>query len=308
IPLSSPYPDPAKDRLLASAHAKLLRARARREKPRIDDKVIASWNGLAIAALARGWQVLGDSRYLSAAQKAAGFIRDSMTRPDGRLTRTWRSDHRAMLDDYAFLIHGLIELYQSDFDPQWLSWAEELQKIQDRDFADARGGFFLDDTSDTTLFTRLRDDDDVALPGGNSMAVLNLLRLADLLSDPRYRATADSALAAAAVLMRGSAFAYPALLIALDYRLDRSKEIAIAGRKEDPGTRALLAALRGRFLPNQVVALADDTATSPLMRNKPMLNGRATAYVCEQGSCRLPTTEPAQALAEAGTLIPLDLK
>jgi len=312
VPADVSFPGPAADTLYAAAHGKLLAIRAKRERPRLDDKVLVDWNGLMIAAMARGYQVLGDEKYLRAAQRAAGFIRKNVTKKDGRLHRRWRegeASNRAVVNDYAFLIHGLIELYQSDFDPRWFEWAIQLQELQDKDFWDEQnGGYFFDDAKDATLLSRSKEYDDMAMPSGNSIAALNLLRLADFTYDDKYKKRADDVIRSAAGQVARSPFAYAQTLVALDYALDRSKEIAIAGKLDDARTRKIVRALRSKFLPNKVVAVSDGrkpAATLILLDGKTPTRGDPTAYVCEEGVCQLPTTDAATVLKQAETHVPI---
>lgn len=300
------------DPLYASAHAKLSAARSKRPRPRLDDKVLADWNGLMIAAMSRGHQALGDEKYLKAAQKAAAFIRSRMTDNQGRLLHRWRDGdaaHRAMVDDYAFLIHGLLELYQADFDPAWFEWAVSLQAAQDTLFWDDTGGaYFLNDAQDPTLIIRSKDYEDMALPSGNSIAALNLLRLAALSATPSYRDRATRVLRAASGMLHSSPIAAPQMLIALDYAVDRSREIAIVGAWKNPKTRAMLAAIRRPFLPNKVVAFADvkkPVNAITLLKGKPSSGDGPTAYACENGICQLPTEDPDELVRQASEARPL---
>ncbi|MDO8644678.1 MAG: thioredoxin domain-containing protein, partial [bacterium] len=168
------------DPLLKSAHQKLFAARKKRIHPHKDDKVLTEWNGLMIAAMAKGYQVLGDEKYLQASQHAAEFIKKNLS-PSGGLLRRFRDNHAAIpafASDYAFLIHGLIELYQSDFNPDWLQWAKELQETQDKLFWDSKdGGYFFSEESAQDLIVRTKETHDGATPSGNSVSLLNLLRL-----------------------------------------------------------------------------------------------------------------------------------
>lgn len=315
VPDDVSFPDPVADSLYASTRAKLLAVRSERRRPRLDDKVLADWNGLMIAAMSRGYQVLGDEKYLKAAQQAAAFIRKNMTIKDGRLFRRWRvgeASKRAVVNDYAFVIHGLIELYQSDFDPRWFEWAIQLQAIQDKDFWDEQnGGYFFDDAKDATLLSRSKEYDDMAMPSGNSIAALNLLQLADFTYDENYRKRADDVIRSSAGQVVGSPFAYAQTLVALDYALDRSKEIAIAGKLDDARTQKLIGALRANFLPNKVVGVSDGRkppAALVLLDGKTPTRGVPTAYVCEKGVCQLPATDAAGVLKQAETFMPIGEK
>ncbi len=299
------------DPLYGKLRDKLLTARATREPPRLDDKILTAWNGLTVAALARGARVLSEPRYLLAAQRSAHFIRSRMTLGDGRLMRSWRQGKlggRAVLNDYAYLIHGLLELYQADFDPQWFDWAVRLQKIQDQDFLDADvGGYFFDDGRDQALLKRLKEYDDQMLPSGNGMAALNLLRLADFTYEPGYRMQAERLLGDAAGRLMRWPMAHGQLLAAVDALLDKGKEVAIVGGRRQQGTGKLLEVINRRYLPNVVVAYSEGgepPAGLNLLRHKDVAE-LPTAYVCEQGLCRLPVTEPEPLLRQLESFVPL---
>ncbi len=289
----------AADPIFSKIHTKLSEARSRRPRPRLDDKILTDWNGLMIAAMARGYQVLGEERYLAAARRAALFIQSELTDSDGLLRHRWREGEaakRGLLDDYAFLIHGLLELYQSDFDPAWFDWALRLQARQDELFWDNQAGaYFMDDALDPTLIVRSKDFEDMAMPSGNSISALNLLRFAAFTYDDSHRTRANGVIRASAIYLDRSPGACPQMLIALDFALDRSMEIAVVGR---PGylrsVDPFLAVIRGRFLPNKVVAVMAGKQVSEgpkLLLGKTVAKGRPTVYVCEKGSCKLPVTE-----------------
>jgi len=180
-------------------------ARSRRIRPHLDDKVLTSWNGLMISALARAGRALDEPRYAGAAGRAARFLLTHARTPEGRLLHRWRDGDAAVpafLDDYAFLIDGLIELYQTDFDPAWFGEAVRLQKIQDDLFADGDGGgYFFTDGTDRTLQGRQRTFTDSVEPSGNSVSALNLLRLSALTGDPHLQKRADGIFEAAAPLV-----------------------------------------------------------------------------------------------------------
>lgn len=311
VPEDLPLPDD-QDTVYAGAHRKLLKARAKRPRPRLDDKVLTDWNGLAIAAMARGYQALGDKKYLSAAQKAATFIRTRMQDKDGQLFHRWRDGeaaHRGLLDDYAFLIHGLLELYQSDFDDAWFLWAVELQTIQDKLFWDEKGGaYFIAGTRDPTLVVRSKDFEDMAIPSGNSIAALNLLRLSGFTYKNAYRDAANQVIRASGGTLTRSPAACPQLLIALDYAQDRSKEIAIVGSMKNPVAKDMILSLRKTFLPNKVVAFGSGEKPDEkilLLEGKLAADGKPTGYVCEDGACRLPASDSSVLLKQASDFKPL---
>ncbi|MBL4889145.1 MAG: thioredoxin domain-containing protein [Candidatus Lindowbacteria bacterium] len=288
------HPDPEFDPLLKSAYQQLLTRRDTRKKVRLDDKVLTAWNGFMIAAMSKGYQVLGDTKYLDAAQKAAVFLKQSLRQNDGRLYRRWwggEAGKDPIVNDYAYLIYGLIELYQSDFDPTWITWSLELQRIQDTDFWDAKnGGYFFTTTLDPTLLAPAKKYDDMAMPTGNSIAAINLLKLRDLTYSQEYDSRVIQLFRATASRVDRMPFAHAQLLTALDYMQDRSKEVAIIQEKGAKSPVILLKSLRSKFLPNQVIALSQgESDKNPIIllnRKKPL--GQTTVYICEQGSCKQP--------------------
>ncbi len=292
--------------------ARLQAARAHRVPPLVDRKVVTAWNGLAISALARGGRVLDEPRFTAAAVRAAEFALGTLADGD-RLHRSaldGRAGGPAFLDDYAFLAAGLLDLYETTGDPQWLTHAIALQRTLDRRFADPAGGWFRTADDHETLLVREKPDYDGAEPAGSSVAVQTALRLYELTTDDAWRVTADRALLAAAPTLTSNPAALPRMLCALDFRLDKPKEIVVVRPSGDEAT-ALMAPLRTTFLPNAVLALvtpADEAAVArlvPLVADKPLKDGKATAYVCEQQVCRLPTTDPSMLAAELKTTSPL---
>lgn len=304
----TPASSAEKSGVLREARRKLFDARAKRPRPHLDDKIITSWNGLMISALARASQVFSQAEYLSAATRAAEFIRDGLyNAASGTLLRSYREGPAKVdgfADDYAFLIQGLIDLYQAQFDFRWLEWAELLQAKQDELFGDPAGGYFSSGTHDPNVLLRLKEDHDGAEPSASSVAALNLARLAALTGKNIYRQCAEATVGAFAAAQNPlrTAQTMPLMLAACDFLAQPPRQIVIAGSRDDDGTKALLRAIHARFAPNTVVLLADrDDAESrrklvaqhPYLENATMQDGKATAYLCENGACQLPTTDPA---------------
>jgi uncharacterized protein len=299
---------------LAQSRAKLFAIRAKRPRPHLDDKIIAAWNGLMISAYARAAQVLDDARYLEIATRAANFLRqnlyDSSRKILYRSYRGGRSDIEGFADDYAFVIQGLIDLYEASFDIEWLKLAIELQETQDRLFFDEKnGGYFSTSGKDQSVFLRMKDDNDGAEPAASSVAALNLLRLSQLRDDPvpnafgraeRARKTID---AFAATLLHFPT-AMPQMLVALDFSLGKSRQIVIAGKKDAPETKALLSEVRRHFLPKTILLLADGSdgqkylgEKNEAIRAMSTVEGKSAAYVCENFTCKAPVTDSSK-LAE----------
>ena len=284
---------------LAAAMKKLFQVREERIHPHKDDKIIASWNGLMISAMAMGAQVLGDEGYLEAARRAADFILTKMW--DGKvLKRRYREGDvrfQGSVDDHAFLIQGLLDLYETDFDPRWFEAACALQKKADELFWDSKGGgYFYTDTSDPTLLTRTKDVYDGAVPSGNSIAAHNLLRFYDYTLEDNYQKKAEVLFDAFSNFVSQYPHASPAFLMAVDYATDASQEIVLAGPKKDPEMKALLRDIWKRFLPNKVLAVADPRHKDPipLLEGKGMQDNRLTLYLCQNHACG----KPVHALSE----------
>jgi uncharacterized protein YyaL (SSP411 family) len=293
---------------LERARSDLLAARARRAQPNRDDKVLAGWNGLAIAALAEGAIALGAEgdreradRYRSTAVAAARVCVDGLLDANGRLWRSWK-DGRAtgsgVLEDYACLAEGLLALYAATFDEGWFRAARGLVGSILARFVDPAGGFFDTAIDHEVLITRPKNLQDNALPSGNAMAVTVLLRLAALTGEGRYRDGAEGALRLVADLAPRHPTFFGQWLVALDLALADIDEIAIVGDPDLPATERLLAVIQVGFHPNQVVALAGTPASSSieLLRERRQVDGLPTAFVCHAFACRLPVTDP-EALA-----------
>ncbi len=243
---------------LSEARQKMLAARSGRPRPPLDDKVLTAWNGLMISALARASQVLDDPRYLAAAEQAAGFIQSKLyDARAGRLKRRYRAGEVAIdgfLDDYAFLIQGLLDLCETSFDFRWLAWAIDLQSQQDQLFWDSnQGGYFATASGDASILAQMRDAYDGTEPSPNSIAAMNLLRLAQMTDRDAYREKADKVFGFFAPPLERNPEAMPQLAVALDFKLSKPKQIIIAGDPGSADTRALLRLVNERFIPNKIV-------------------------------------------------------
>jgi uncharacterized protein YyaL (SSP411 family) len=297
---------------LANSHEKLFAIRAKRPRPHLDDKIIAAWNGLMISAYARAAQVLDPAiagRYLEIAARAANFLRTNLYDEKSKLLyrnyRDGRSDIQAFADDYAFVIQGLLDLYEASFDIEWLKFATELQDIQDRLFFDQKnGGYFSTSGRDESVFLRMKDDNDGAEPAASSVAALNLSRLSQICDEPRLAERAKKTTDAFAMTLTNFPSAMPQMLVALDYSLSKPRQIVIAGKKGAPETKALLDEVHRHFLPKTIVLLADDGegqkylgAKNEAVRAMSLVDGKPAVYVCENFTCKAPVTDPKQ-LAE----------
>jgi len=276
--------------LPAELRARLYDVRATRVWPGLDDKRLASWNALMISALADAGAVLGEERYLGAARACAEFVLGTMRDERGRLLRTYkdgRAHLNAYLEDHAFLVEGLLTLYESTFEPRWFAAARELANQMIERFADEeRGGFFETSSDHEQLVARRKDLEDNPIPAGNSSAAYGLLRLAALSGEHEYERRAEGVLRLLHEIAPRHPQAFAHLLQALDFRLAQTKEVALAGTD----TAELERVVRSKFRPHIVLAGGEPDGV-PLMEGREPVDGRAAAYVCEQFSCRQPVTK-----------------
>ncbi|MBI3083848.1 MAG: thioredoxin domain-containing protein [Candidatus Omnitrophica bacterium] len=291
-------------RQLDAARATLLAVRSQRERPHRDDKILTDWNGLLIGSLAYGARALDEPRYAQAAQEAATFILDRLQR-NGRLLHRYRDGEAsipAFLDDYAFLAWGLTDLYEATGEARWLAEAKRLTKEMVRLFWDDKaGGFFFSGDQNERLIAQTKELYDGALPSGNSVAALNLVRLGILTMDKELQGYAERQVQTFSGQVSQAPHAFPQLLIALDFWLGPSQEIVIAGDPVSGDTQEMLRAVYRRFLPRAVLAVhpvgeAAQTveALVPFIKEQRPLQGKATAYICKNYVCNLPTTDVAK--------------
>lgn len=292
---------PAVEARLEAARRTLFERRETRVKPGRDDKVLAAWNGLMLAALAEAAPALKREDYRAAAEKNANFLLTALASPEGRLRRSWKDGEARVdgfLDDYCSLAEGLLALYQTTFTARWFAAARGLMDTVFAGFADPQGGFF--DTSDAheTLVTRPSSWQDNAVPSGNAMAATVLLKLGAYTGEGRYTDAAERGLQRVQPLLGRAPAAFAQWLTALDFHLGAPQEIAIVGGGAE--ALALLEVVFAAYRPNQVVALGAPGGASPvpLLADRPQVDGRATAYVCRHFTCRQPVTEPEELAKE----------
>ena len=280
---------------------KLLEARNERKRPARDDKILTDWNGLMIAALAKGFQTFGEEKYLKAAEKAADFILKNFYSPDKRLLHRYRDGVAGIsgaADDYAFLIHGLLELYETGFELRYLKAALCLNRELLEHFWDpVHGGlYFTADDSESLIF-RKKEFTDAAIPSGNSIEMLNLLRLSRITADPELEDIAEGLERAFSKLIRKIPSGYTQFLSALDFGLGPAYEVVISGKHETPDTEHMLEELWSYFIPNKVLVFRPEgkdpeiTNLATYTKMQVPIEGKATAYVCQNYECQLPTTE-----------------
>jgi hypothetical protein len=299
---------------LERCRKELYRVRKQRVPPLLDDKVLTDWNGLMISAMAVAGQAFGEPRYTEAATQAAAFIRGNLLDREGRLLKRYREGeaaHPATLEDYAFLIGGLLDLYEATFDPGHLQWAIELEAQMTAHFEDPeRGAFYLSADDGEDLFVRAKEVRDGAIPSGNSAAVLDLARLARLTGDMSYEDRAWRTIRALSADVARTPVGHTHFLLGLDFLLGPSYEIVVAGHRERPDTERMIGALRDRFLPNKVVLFRDAGVEDPIAEiagftaHQTSVDGKATAYVCQNFVCRLPTHDIQEMLRSLGESTP----
>lgn len=293
------------DARLAEARGRLLEVRQRRVRPGKDDKVLTDWNGLMIAALSVASRAFDEPQYAAAASRAATFIRDNLSTAGGRLLHRWRrgeSGIEGMLDDYAFYIWGLIELYQTTYAAEYLEEALLLATTCLEHFRDdARGAFFLTADDAESLVVRPKDSYDGACPSGNSVMMINLLHLARLSADAKWEKRAHEVARCFAAVIQAHPSGFTGMLSALDFALGPSFEVVIAGDPEAADTKAMLEGLRRHFLPRKVVMLRPEgndadalDSLVPGIAAYRSTGGAATAYVCRSLQCDAPTTSAKQ--------------
>lgn len=286
--------------------------RERRIHPLKDDKILTDWNGLMIAALARAARAFDEPAYADAATRAVHFVAERLTLPDGRLLHRYRDGDAAVpgnLDDYAFLTWGLLDLYETTFDPSLLERALVLDEHLQRRFRDPdAGGFFFTADDAEGLIVRQKEFYDGAVPSGNSVAMLNLLRLGRMTGSARFEERAVEVGRAAGDVVRRMPAGFTALLMGLDFAVGPTAEIVIAGEPGAADTRAMLKVLGERFDPNRVVLLRPRSGGEAMTKIAPFVEamqargGRATAYVCRDYRCEAPvdTPEALRARLDAG--------
>jgi len=289
--------------ILDNSRQVLFDIREKRVPPLKDDKILTSWNGLMIAALAKGYQAFGDPVFLNAAQKSVDFILEKLVKDQKFLLRRYREGEAAYpgyLDDYAFFIWGLIELYESSFATRHLEAAITLQtSMLDLFWDETGGGFFFAGKRNESLVVRSKDAYDGALPSGNSLAVLNLLRLGRMIGRTDWELKADRVVHAFAPMIANHPIAFTQFLAAVDFITGPSREIVISGDPAWDSTQQMARMVQTIYLPNKVVVNHPGgeegrmmSSLAPYLASMGTSDGRAAAYVCKQYSCQRPVTDP----------------
>jgi uncharacterized protein len=301
---------PGDPRLFESVRERLLAARSRRQRPRLDDKVLADWNGLMIAALAAGARVLGDDRIREAAGRSASFILEAMSGPDGRLFHRYREGDASVpgnLDDYAFLAWGLLELYAAGFDPRHIEEARRLAVLMLELFPAPGGGLCFAPRDGERLISQTVEFHDGAYPSGNSIAYLVFAHLGRLTGDPAWEHAAQDVLRGSGDGVRRYPAGHCMLLAGLHSSLAGSCEVVLAGDRESPAFSGMLAMVRGRYMPECTLLVrsrgeegARVAAVAPFTAAMKDPASGAAAYVCRGGAC----SAPVYSREELGGLLP----
>jgi len=276
---------------LHRARKQLFAARGTRVRPSTDDKVLTAWNGLMLSAFAEAARVLNREDYSFVAQTNAEFVLSQLRGPGGRLLRTWKGGEvklNGYLEDYALYAEGLLELYQTTFDPQWFDAAVELADLIVAHFTDPASGFF--DTSDDheQLLFRPKETQDGAMPSGGSVAAMVLAKLGAFTGDTGYSDAAEAALASMRAEMTQAPLGFASWLSALDFVSSEPSELAIVGADALP----MLRLVRSTYRPNLIFAAkaGDDDSSVPLLTDRVAVHGATTAYLCRHFACERPVT------------------
>lgn len=283
---------------LSQIQCKLYGTRSERVWPGRDEKILTAWNGLMISAFARAGAAFNEPKYIEAAVKAAEFVQSRLRKPDGRLYRTCGADApaklEAYLEDYAYTLEGLVDLYQASFDPRWLGTATELADLMIDHYGDPdKGGFYFTADDHEQLMARSKDHQDGSTPSGNAVAATALQRLAVLTGRTGYAEVAKRTIEAYGGLLADHPAAAGQMLLALDWQLGPAEELALVGLKGQPETEAVLAKIRSSYRPRSVLAFRDTADDSnpedvPLLAGKAAVDGQVSLYICQHFQCEAP--------------------
>ena len=294
-------------KFIQSCRTKLMKERKKRIHPLKDDKILTDWNGLMIAALSKGASVLKEPTYLKSAEKAADFVVKNLRDSKGKLLKRYRNGDAGLdghLDDYAFMIWGLLNLYEAGFDTKQLNRAIELSEIMEKDFNDnERGGFFLGSDQSEKLIIRAKTGYDGAIPSGNSIAVLIFNRLYRMTGNLRWANLSEKTLRSFSKDLKQMPSGYTAMILGFMYDAYGSKEIVVVGNGRHEETQLLLEELQSLYIPQKIMLFKDtNKKRDPLTKiaswteNHSAQNNKPTIYICEDFACRLPTTDLKKAI------------
>ena len=287
------------NQIIESSRVKLFEKRIHRIHPMKDDKILTDWNGLMIAAIAKGGAVLNNEKYIKAAENAASFIYDNLQKSDGRLMKRFRKGESGLdphIDDYSFMIWGLISLYESTFNTLYLSRALILSKIMIEDFLDENGGFFIGSKYAEKLMVRTKNSYDGAIPSGNSVAVMNFFKLGKITGNPEWTAIANSTLKAFSHQAKKSPTGFTHMLSGFLFDKKDSKVLVIVLDQRLHNTQKIIEKIRGKYYPNLTVIIKEITNTNlikniaPWLDTYSLIENKPTYYLCENFTCKQPTT------------------
>ena len=302
---------PEVELLLGKARTDLFIRRERRIRPGLDDKILTDWNGYMIAALAKAGVVLREEKFIEVAENALIFIIETMLDEKRNLFHRYKDGDVAIgafLDDYAYLVWALIEMYEATFKPEYLELGKNLTlDLLEKFWDEKEGGFFFTGVDSEELLVRKKDAYDGAMPSGNSVAALNLIRLARFLGDPELEEKAAVTMQAFSDIIQRAPSGFSMLLIAVEFAQGESYEIVIVGDPMQEDTKQMVETIRDQYIPNRVILLKGNKHQSdevsrlaPFAKFHDTVNGKATAHVCIDYNCKLPTTDTKQLLKLLG--------
>ena len=288
---------------IADIRQKLFKKREERTRPLLDDKILTDWNGLMIAALAKAGRAFDHQHFIKQAERAYRFIEENLISSDNKLLHRYRDGEAAInghADDYAFLIRGLLELYEATFNIDYLEQAIEFNKRFMADFWDQdRGGFYFTAEGSEKLLGRKKEVYDGAIPSGNSVALLNMLKIGRITANTDLEDKADQLIRLFSSQVKQAPTGFGQFLQGVHFALTPSYEIVISGEKENSKTREMINEIQTTFLPNKVLLLNEPDKSAihslaPYTKEQIMKDGKPTAYVCQNYSCELPTNDSAK--------------
>jgi hypothetical protein len=304
--LNDSFNDKSKIKRIKKINQTLFKNREKRIHPLKDDKILTDWNGLMIVAYAKAGIAFNNKSFINAAEKSAQFIFKNLTDKNGRLIKRYRngiSGLDAHLDDYAFMIWGLLELYEATFKTSYLNQAIILNEIMIEEFWSDNGGFYLGSDKSEQLIVRSMTGYDGAIPSGNSIAAYNLLKLTRLTGEIKFAELAEKIFKVFSNEINNSPSGYTSILSAFMFELSKPKEIVVVGPKDSKETESALKIIKSKYIPNKVILFKDTDdkleSITPLAKwtsSHEMINNKTTYYICEDFSCKLPTTDIEQAL------------
>jgi uncharacterized protein YyaL (SSP411 family) len=288
----------AVNEIIKDGKKKLFEAREKRPKSHLDDKILTTWNGLMITAFAKAYQAFGEIKYLERAKKSAEFILNNMYKTESHILLHRFRDGEAKIDgtleDYSFFTQGLLDLYESCFEERYLEHAIGLTETMISDFYDNEGSGFYDTSGkDKSILVRTKEDYDSAEPTGNSLAIMNLIRLSYITGNTVWYEKAYDSISAFSGKLQRMPYAMPQMLVALEYILNKPKQIVIAGEKNDETAFRMIEYVHRKFIPDKILIFVEPekiSSSKTFAANVIAASDKTTAYVCENFACQLPVS------------------